>query len=219
MPAPFIESFPLKEFDLFLNTASLGEMRNKTIEYWYNVIQNKLAIRFYYTLNRFLNSIELPAHAWRLLENKCSVLLDSRWVIDKWELEPDFARNPYVHSQISREVEIFATRVDKKPNQSGVEQLLESRKKQIELQDWFRFDNVDPTMTLRDTMLSHDFTKNGTLYTLWDSIRLSDDKISWPYIFMLKYLRYINKSATCFYEEFFYYLSKLEGMEHIKDFP
>lgn len=95
--------------DLFLNTASMGEMRNETIRYWMKFIQKKLNPRFLFMLNRFLNTTG-PGLAWRAEENECQQHYDRNWKLLNWEIEPSYIRCPYVDTLVSRYVEIIAER-------------------------------------------------------------------------------------------------------------
>src|SRR5436309_1243442 len=65
VPTLFAELINARVYDLFVNTASLGEMPNKTIRYWMNYIQKNLEVRYLYTLNRYLNTIDPYQHSWR----------------------------------------------------------------------------------------------------------------------------------------------------------
>ena len=207
VPAPYAIIFPIIDYDLFINTASLGEMRVESVRLWMDLIQSKFNVRLLYTLNRYLNSIKLPDHVWRLSENESSVLYDERWNILSWQLEPEFTRRPYVDTQIARYVEIIALRLDR----IDADYDLDAERCEIEAQDWFRFMAKDNTMTLLDTQTSHDYSMSGTLFRLWNAIRLTKSMVCWPIEYLLLYLNYINKSDIKLYEEFFYYLAIYEA--------
>jgi hypothetical protein len=90
-------------YDLFINTASMGEMLNNVIAYWFDYIQKKIHVKYQYTLNRYLNII--PADGGddcRLNQNLCSLLYDDHWDVLNWELEPLWTRCPYLDTQHSR---------------------------------------------------------------------------------------------------------------------
>jgi hypothetical protein len=68
-------------------------------------------------------------------------------------------------------------------------------------QDWFIHANADNTMLLRDNPFAHDLTDRGTLFKLWESIRLYPraENVS----MMLTYLKILMKEKP--FEEMFYY--------------
>lgn len=208
VPAPFAEQVPMEKYDLFVNTASMGEMRAESVRYWMYMVQNKLNIKCLFTLNRFLNTIALPYHVWRYTENECSVNYDKKWDILSWQLEPEYTTCPYVDTQIARYVEIVAKRKKKaapfRPNE--VNEII----KQLSNQDWYRFFEKDNTMTLLDSGTHHDFSRNGTLFSLWNGNRLVDFKDRELLEAMVKYLLFLNKSSNTYFEEIFFYIGKLE---------
>ena len=210
VPAPYVEDFPVKNYDLFVNTASMGEMRFESVRFWMNLVQNKYKVKKLFTLNRFLNTIKLPDHAWRLCENESSLNYDTKWDFASWELEPLYTRCPYVDTQIARYVEIFALRQNKN-------QLINSSKtnlthEDIMNQDWYRFYNKDNTMTFLDASASHDYSKNGTLFSLWNLNRLTKYKNIKFLILYLQYLLFLNKRKDIYFEELFWLLGCAESV-------
>lgn len=189
-------------FDLFVNTASMGEMRNETIRHWMNYIQNRLRIRYLFTLNRYLNTINPHLHAWRWAENECSVHYDQFWRILKWELEPSYTRCPYLDTLVARYVMIIAERVTGK---NVVECMAESQAlaEEIKQQDWYRLPQESGVMTMGENILVHDMNTSGTLFKLWEAIRLypSADLVA----MLLRYLRTLLKYEEREFEEVKYY--------------
>ena len=190
-------------FHLFINTASLGEMPNSVIRHWMDFLQNHLKVRFIFTLNRYLNTIIPISHQYRLEENECSVLYDPHWRMLKWELEPPFTRCPYVDTIIARYVEIIAER-DYSPSPETKKIMSQQLLNEVKNQDWFRLEkSLAPEMTCRDNILVHDMTINGTLFKLWESIRL-DANLSNVAV-LLKYLDTLLRDPSKEFEETFYY--------------
>lgn len=216
IPTMFAESIIGKNFDLFINTASLGEMDNSIIRYWMDFVQNKIQVKYLFTLNRYLNTITTNGSLdWRLDENECSVLYDSDWEILNWQLEPPFTRCPYVDTIIARYVEIIAKRgnpLNAKERNGKSQQLLLD----VMSEDWVRLEKSFPSvMTYRDNILASDLTKSGTLFKLWESIRLDMNvrNIS----LMLKYLDTLMHNQEKEFEETFYYEKMFEKLS--KDIP
>lgn len=210
IPTKFVDVVLDSHFELFCNTASLGEMKNEVIRYWMDFVQNKLDIRYFFGLNRFLNTINIPSHSFRLDENVCSVSFDSDWRIIQWELEPPFSRCPYLETSVTRNLEIIAERLPKGVANSLYNQRL-SRQiiANIFKHDWFVHSGQDNTMMLRDNILTHDFTKKGTLFKLWESIRL-EPRVD-NTVMMLTYLSSLMKDKP--FEEMFYYYALFKKLE------
>jgi putative sugar O-methyltransferase len=210
VPTLFAESLLDNKFDLFLNTASLGEMKNSVIRYWMDFIQNKLTVKYLFGLNRYLNTIIPGLHDWRLDENECSVLYDANWKIVKWEVEPPFTRCPYVDTIAARYLEIVAER---SVSVSTDEKEARSQKLLLDVmdEDWVRLESAFPAeMSYRDNVLVNDMTMNGTLFKLWDSIRLNANESN--VILMLKYLETLMHQQDREFEETFYYKQLLDSL-------
>jgi putative sugar O-methyltransferase len=171
VPALFAEAITAPPYDLFVNTASLGEMPNKTIRYWMDFIQNRLDVRYLYTLNRYLNTIDPSRHTWRWEENECAVHYDRRWDILQWELEPRFTRCPYVDTLIARYVEIAASRLNSIEESECVECATELLR-MVQEEDWYNVNGDSAIMTRGDQILAHDLSMDGTLFKLWNILRL-----------------------------------------------
>jgi putative sugar O-methyltransferase len=204
IPTKFAEGILGNNFDIFINTASLGEMKNSVIRYWMDFVQNKLKVEYLFTLNRYLNTIKTDGSMeWRLDENECSVLYDSNWDMLNWELEPSFTRCPYVDTIIARYLEIAARRipaVSPEERQKKAQQLIS----EVMDEDWVRLEKtINQVMTYRDNILVNDLSMNGTLFKLWESIRLCPNEINVS--LMLKYLETLNRRQRVEFEETYYY--------------
>ena len=202
VPALFAEAITTRPYDLFVNTASLGEMPNRTIRYWMNFIQNSLTIHFIYTLNRYLNTIDPSRHAWRWEENECSVHYDRRWDFRQWELEPRFTRCPYVDTLIARYLEIAAARL-KTIDAPACAQRAAELLRMVQEQDWYNVKDNSAIMMRGDHILAHDLGMDGTLFKLWNSLRLhpSADGVAT----LLRYLdTLLSRKDRVFEEQQFY---------------
>ena len=194
--------------DVFLNTASMGEMKNDVIRHWMRFIQDRVQPAHIVTVNRYLNTIEPGIHDWRQNENECSVHYDDRWDLLHWELEPPYFRCPYVLPLAARHVEIVGRRL----GSPSIVALETSRRRVAALlhQDWIKFESVTPAMTLRDHNLCADLTMDGALFALWDAIRL--EKTPQTVVLLLKYLQTLLRRDDREFEEVFYYESLLERL-------
>lgn len=80
----FIQSKLITTFDIFINTFSLGEMTNKTIEKYYNLVTNILNVKSVFKINRFL--VDDFSDGTR--DNSCWIRIPRKWHIKHWEFEP-----------------------------------------------------------------------------------------------------------------------------------
>lgn len=205
--------------DLFINTHSLGEMPNRAIQHWMDLIQNKVNIRNAFMLNRFLNRTN-PRETYRLVENMASCLFDYKWDIKYWEFEPPFMRCPFNETIEAQCLLLILSRNSTYTN--TLEQRINLSRGHIEYvkqQDWFRFtQSYSQFSNVRDILTSYiyperaqDFTINGTLFHLWEAIRLNPTKECVG--LMIQYLKYINSLGTPF-EEVTYYIDLFQRLSN-----
>src|SRR6202171_2746929 len=160
VPSCFAESLDFAGVELFVNTASLGEMNNQTIRYWMDFVQRRTPVKYLFTQNRFLNTIDPLRQEWRWEENECSVHYESSWNILKWALEPPWYQCPYIAPLSARSLDIVATRESPQDPRAAEERsrrLLE----EVKQEDWFRFADTPPYMTVRHNRLVTDVTMTG----------------------------------------------------------
>lgn len=155
-----------QSFDAFINTASLGEMRRETVEYWFDFVQRRVQARRIFSCNRLLNTVLLDGgHDWRRGENGHAFAFDATWRIDDFELEPDFLRCPW-QNRHARQALIFGARIAApEPFAPAADAALMAR-----VASW----NQPPhDMTAQDVALAADFTRDGVLFALWNAHRLA----------------------------------------------
>jgi len=212
VPTMFMEKIPNQSFDVFVNTASLGEMTNEVIRYWMNYLQNVADIKFLYTLNRFANTVaKHESFSYRINENECSVHYDDKWEILSWELEPHYTQCPYIDPVHARYVEICAKRpVDLLDKINKSEELLEK----ATLQDWY-LQGKQPCSNA-DNSFAIDRTMTGALFQLWESIRLNTNERN--VAAMIKYFIFlVHDPHTRVLEELPYYGELLQSLRTVKD--
>mgnify|MGYP001603292023 CR=1 FL=1 len=201
VPSVFSPNLGSRNYDLFVNTASMGEMRNETIYQWMNFIQNQIKVTYLYTLNRFLNVVDTTLANFRTSENECSTCYDHKWDIISWELEPIHTRCPYIDTLHSRYLEIIASRPTQVPTDlvKKSQELLQDALDE----DWNRLEGVYGIglMQYRLNVLVNDMTMTGTLFKLWESIRL--DQTAKNVETMVRYLPRLIVNHQ--FEEQYYY--------------
>jgi hypothetical protein len=190
LPTVHLHKMHGKNFDLFINTASMGEMNNTIVRHYFDFVQNKANFKYLYTLNRFLNYGRRPD------ENECSVLYDNKWEMLKWQLEPEFCRCPYLDSFHSRYVEILAKRIPTSLPASIAERLVQ----EVALEDWCRHPWSHP----RYHYLDADLGMTGTLFKLWEALRINPTKRA--YELMCQFIEVYKPGIEL--EEYDYYVRK-----------
>jgi len=201
-PSCFAEAIDFTGAELFVNTASLGEMNNETIRYWMDFVQHRIPVKYLFTQNRFLNTIDPAVHPWRWDENECSVHYDSSWTILKWELEPPWFQCPYIVPLAARHLEIAATREDPQDPKASANRgarLLE----EVKQEDWFRTPDEPGHMRMHQNRFVTDVTMTGALFKLWESIRLRP--AAEAVFVLLRYLETLLHRETAVFEESRYY--------------
>jgi len=204
VPTMFANALVAQPFDVFINTASLGEMRNQEIRHWMRFVQERLDVRYCYSLNRYLNVIIPSLHDWRLNENECSLLFDARWSIRSWEVEPAYTRCPYVDTIVARYLEVIGERSAEEPEPIALAARSRELVDEVSQEDWVRIDQtMAPEMSMRGNALAHDLGQQGTLYKLWDSIRY--EAVPANVLLMLRYLDRLITRGVWEFEEVDYY--------------
>ena len=177
-------------------------MRNETIRYWMNFVQRSTPVKYLFTQNRFLNTIDPDVHAWRWAENEASVHYDSSWTIVKWDLEPPWFQCPYVVPIAARHLEIAATRVSPRTAEDNAARARALRD-EVKQEDWFRCADRLQFMTVMQNAFVTDVTMTGALFKLWEAIRL--DRSAEAVSILLRYLEHLLPSSAIVFEESRYY--------------
>lgn len=121
----FIDSKKIVNFDLFINTCSLGEMNNDTVNYYYNLVTNTLKIKSVYWLNRFLDNGTQTKNS-----NACMVNIPKNWHIKHWKRLPKYLQCPYIIPYHAKYTEIYA---DIKNEEDGLNSNINSTDKLFNL--------------------------------------------------------------------------------------
>lgn len=189
-------------FDLFVNTASLGETRAETVRHWFDVVQKRVQPRWLLSVNRYLNTVVPYLHDWRLEENTTAMCIDADWRILDWELEPSFMACPYVN-KYSRHLLVIGEREAADPIER--KRISKRLAEEAALGSW----NQPPLeMTHQDNVLASDLTQSGILYKIWQSIRLDESETNLQ--LMLSYLDTLCHKSDRHFEEYFQYRQQLD---------
>jgi hypothetical protein len=148
---------------------------------------------------------------FRQHENECSTSYDAKWDIIKWELEPLYCRCPYIDTLHSRYLEIIAMRQLANQDPAQLRMRSNSLLGDALNEDWYRLRGYysEGIMQARINVLVNDMTMTGTLFKLWESIRL--DANVGNVQAMVEYLKTIIRQHD--FEEAFYYRALLGRLQ------
>jgi hypothetical protein len=217
-PTLFAERFCGRPVDLFVNTASLGEMKNSVIQYWMRYIESRLKPRFVYMMNRYVGFCQPERDEWRLDENQSSVLFGPCWEVLSWRIDPPHVRAPYYTKYHPRYLEVVARHVDDVVEGECVVRSNEICQRLVH-QDWFseswprpvKIDELEVADANVQARLSCETGMDSPLFLLWESIRLHPNKQNVR--MMLQYLEKISPGRGFLIEEIPFYEQLLESLE------
>ena len=214
IPSVFDEALDGFPYDLFVNTASLGEMPNETIRHWIGFIQERVQPRYALMVNRYLNPVVPQSVETRSNENEASVLFDQRWRVRHWQYDPFYYRCPYA-CLVARYLEVILERAPADAPEVQDETAMQ-RSGALFLdvihEEWLAVANLGKTFI--DNTAAHPFTVDttptGTLFKLWESIRLHPNLHN--VTMMLTYLDFLRDSSVDEFEEVLFYEARLREM-------
>jgi hypothetical protein len=126
-------------------------------------------------------------------------------------MEPSFVMCPYINARIPRYLEVVLERLTEtsgSDNQTRSRQLVED----VLSEDWIRLELFMQTpMTYYDNRFANDATTSGTLFKLWESIRLHPNETNVS--LMLKYLKTLLRLGNREFEEVYYYADLLRRLK------
>ncbi len=90
VPTKYTKVLYNQYFDLIINECSLGEMIQSSIEYWFDFIQNKIDVKYFYSFNRVHGS----QHSDSKGLGDSLVGYDEKWKTLLFDTNPSFNRIP-----------------------------------------------------------------------------------------------------------------------------
>jgi len=110
VPLKFKDAIAGHSFDLALNIWSFGEMPNHFIREWFEIIQSKCRISYFFTINAFLAPVTVDS-VDRAKQGAWILHFDDRWKIWHFKINPDIHRNPFIKNFYCG-LSIFAERLE-----------------------------------------------------------------------------------------------------------
>jgi len=111
VPAKLAAKLPPINVDMVMNTHSLGEMPIEAVQSYFEIIQSRLATRYLYSLNRYLES-----YRWHRVP-MVAILPDRRWRTLRWRYNPQFVQTdrPYIPVDLMSTLEVILERTATPP--------------------------------------------------------------------------------------------------------
>ena len=165
------------QFDLAINTNSLGEMPREEAGGWLQWLVDDIRPAKLFSLNRFLNRVD--EDHWRNRQHAAGMnfLWCKDWRILDWQVNPIYERCPYYMSIVTRNLHIIADLephiADEARMQATLDDIahMDFRRKPT----WQSFQLIEgnerPMMAKGWPDLTPDLTMTGPLYALWEARR------------------------------------------------
>lgn len=187
--------------DVFINTCSLGEMRNETSLAWLSYIENILEPRYVYLLNRFLNHIDdTEEYQWRMIENGHLMHILPQYEVVNFNLEDKYLFGAYFDCMHPRYLELGL--IKKKFLHDMKNDQTEKLALEILDQFWLRYyQSYYWAINYRGSSLANDLSKSGALYIHWENARCYPSALS--YLLLLLYIDNMNRDNIMPFEESF----------------
>jgi len=166
-----------QQFDLAINTNSLGEMPRDEAKGWLDWLASDIRPAKLFSLNRFLNRVDQDHWNNRQHAAGMNFLWPRDWRILDWQVNPTYERCPYYMSIVTRNLHIIADLEPYTVDEDRMTQTLDDiahmdfRRKPT----WKDFNLVEgnerPMMAKGWPDLTPDLTTSGPLYALWEARR------------------------------------------------
>lgn len=177
VPAALRRVLTGKQFDLAINTNSLGEMPRAEAIDWLTWLASDIRPAKFWSLNRLLNRVDDNHWGNRKGAAGMNFLWPTEWRILDWQVNPAYERCPYYMSIVTRNLHIIADlepyTVDRERMTDVLDDVacMDFRRKPtwqnyqlVEGNDW-------PAMAKGWPDLTPDLTMTGALYQIWEARR------------------------------------------------
>lgn len=109
------EFFKKINFDILINTRSLGEMNNNITKKYYVFVDSLKNLKYIFLHNRFLNFFHPNIDSARLLQNRGYLNLSKKWRNIHFDVDPSFTKFPYHEILNPRELVFIGTSLSPSP--------------------------------------------------------------------------------------------------------
>jgi len=111
------------KIDLVVNCNSLGEMPQRSVLDYMELIQTRLDVDYFYSLNRyFQDNHDIDTNISEIYQADCSLVLDPYWDVKEWTYCPDFVKSMRFELDTKTSLEVLMKR--RNPSECNVDELL-----------------------------------------------------------------------------------------------
>ena len=212
VPAMLAGGLAGKAVDLVWSFHSLGEFSNAYIQFYYDLVENGIAPRWFVHRSRYLNAVDEHNFAARAGENMAGVLTGGGWAVRHWTLEPEINACPYVSpGRHPRYLEVALERATPAPGDAapGAEADKRDFLARVSLEGWIDVLRApgNATMTWGLRPLRFVTERSGTFARFWDIARSAPGRD--VYLMFAHYLDYCALGSGRLYEEWLFYAAML----------
>lgn len=195
--------------DMFINTCSLGEMDNSVSSQWFSYVEKVLQPTYLYSLNRFLNHIDMSADfGWRTQENAHLSGVSAHWDVVHFELENEDFFSPYLACIHPRYLELVLRRqATEKKGEDVTKVLAESYLAHASVS---LYGAHNWSVNYYGAKLSNNLGMDGELFAYWNAARVKPSALS--YLLLLLVLDRMNRHCRMPFEETKYLEHKLHSL-------
>ena len=207
-------------FQLAINIWSFGEMPNKFIDEWFQLLQNRCSIDWLFTINSFMAPVT-PISIARINVGDWLFKLDEHWSIDHFVIDPEIHRCPLLRN-FPKGIEFIARRIDDKDEINEARIYSRARACSLLQEDWVSIACNQESSTIPDRperilgqhlfemsedlmsskrllaitdYIGHfniDSDKDAPFFSLWDDWRMN--KTNSSALLLVIYLAMVNKT-------------------------
>jgi putative sugar O-methyltransferase len=111
------------KIDLVVNCNSLGEMPQRSVLDYMELIQTRLDVDYFYSLNRyFQDNRDIDTNLSEIYQADCSLVLDPYWDVKEWTYCPDFVKSMRFELDTKTSLEVLMKR--RNPSECNLDELL-----------------------------------------------------------------------------------------------
>jgi hypothetical protein len=123
-----------RHFDLAVNMWSLGEMPNKWIDYWFDLLQAKCQVDRLFLINNFMTPLTVK-HTQIAAEGDWLFQIDNCWEVETFDIDPDIHTCPLIRN-FPTGLGIYGQRVTNSDELNRLKANASSAVKHVLLEDW-----------------------------------------------------------------------------------
>ena len=207
VPSMLADGLAGKPIDLVWTFHSLGEFSNAYIAFYYGLVENGIAPRWFIHRSRYLNAVDDDNLAARAGENMAGVLTGGGWAVRHWILEPEINACPCISP--ARHPRYLEVALERAAAAAGAEAEKRDFLARVSLEGWIDVLRApgNATMTWGLRPLRFDTEWTGLFARFWDAARRAPGRD--VFLMFAHYLDYCALGSGRLYEEWLFYAAVL----------